>query len=520
MSKKSVLLLLGTCFMLFSSKKLAAQFYPDSNSCFSKAFNLKIKSNNRTFACGTLKLTVSYTGNPFIMWNNGNLGSELWVSESGYYQAAAMDSNGCYDTTASVYVDIQGQKPWAYSNNYNLEFCSGNSLQLSVVSKYKGKWNSGETTSSININKGGKYFFVSTSDSGCVDSSNMLDIKEISVSKPKLIITGKTIICPQDSVILEVKSGATISWYPYGYGTRIKPASTGNYYAIASEGSLGCTANSDTVNITIYEPHLENICMITNDSNTGRNLIIWDKTPAKRTQFYEVYREAIDFGKYDLIGKVNYSAKSQFLDTAVNPKQRSFTYYIKAIDSCGNGKEESAYYTHSTLHLTANIGVSGENNLIWAPYYGLYPITSYSIFRSNNAAAFKEIDKVPITKTSYSDLTPPTGTNRYYIGINADVNCNGNSGKIQFRSNQVQVGTLAANQLKNPSVNVYPNPANQWLTIETAQIGSIIMRDRIGKEILNVPVTSKSTQLDISAIPAGLYTLTVGSFHTPICINR
>jgi hypothetical protein len=292
------------------------------------------------------------------------------------------------------------------------------------------------------------------------------------------------------------------------------------YYAIATESSLGCTANSDTINITVYEPHIENICMITNDSNSGRNWIIWDKTPGKRTQFYEVYREAINFGQYDLIGKVNYSAKSQFLDTVVNPKQRSFTYYIKAIDSCGNGKEESAYYTHSTLHLTANIGVSGENNLIWTPYYGLYPIASYSIFRSNNSGAFTEIDKVPTTKTSYSDLTPPSGGNRYYIGINADVNCNGNSGKIQFRSNQVQVGTLASSQLTNPGIKIYPNPSSQWLTIETAQIGSIIIRDRVGKEIMNVPMTSQSTQLDISAIPAGLYTLTVGSFHTPICINR
>ena len=91
--------------------------------------------------------------------------------------------------------------------------------------------------------------------------------------------------------------------------------------------------------------------MVTVDSATGRNKLIWKVTPNQRTAYYNIYRESNFAGEFDLIGDADLTNAGTFLDTQVNPKQRPFTYYIDAIDSCNNKAEysKSVSYTHLTL---------------------------------------------------------------------------------------------------------------------------------------------------------------------------
>lgn len=494
-------------FSFFISASSSAQFLPDSNSCFSNNLKLELKNSARRItSCSEVKIEATFSkGNPYIFWNNGNSGSTLNVYQTGKYQAYAMDSAGCYDTTASVYVEIQKSYPTVYSNTFFNYFCSGGSLNLSVYNHNKGKWSSGETTNEIAVTKGGKYYYISTSDSGCKDTSNILEITEITVKKPSLKVIGNTTICKQDTTWIETSSANSISWYPFGYGNKIRASASGMYFAIASDPVYGCTANSDTVNITVYEPFAESLCMVTNDSNTGRNMLMWNKTPGKRTEKYEIYRESNTAGSYDKLGTVNYSATPRFIDSTSVPRQRSYSYYIKAIDSCGNGAEESIYYIHTTSHLTASIGVSGENNLSWSQYFGLYPVYGFAIFRSSNGGAFQEIDKVSSTKTSYSDLNPPTGSNRYYIGIIADVDCGTVKGTVTFRSNQVQFGTASINQVKNSVFRLYPNPASTGINVSSEFNTAYTIKDLSGRTVSEGILLKGNNEIGLNALTTGTY---------------
>ena len=506
---------------LFSSSAWS-QFFPDSSSCFSNAFNLKLNTSKSViFACQSIKLTAQYTGSPNIWWSNGNYGSELIVDYSGYYFAYAMDSSGCYDTTQQVYVDVQNQVPVVYSNTFYRSFCSGSSLKLSAYSTFKGKWNTGDTSNEITINKGGDYYYISKSTGGCIDTSSILTITEVTVDKPKIKVTGDTKLCLQDSVIIETTSKHNLSWAPYGYGNRIKAGMSGWHYAIATEGTLGCTINSDSVFITIYEPFAEPLCMITNDSSTGKNMLMWSKTTGKRTEKYEIYRESNAIGEYDKIATLSYSETPKFIDTTSNPKQRAYSYYLKAIDSCGNSAPESIYYTHTTAHLTANLGVSGENNLNWSSYLGIYPISSYAIYRSNKGGKFEEIGRVSSNKNSYTDLTPPSGSNRYYVAIVADVNCGNQVNRVQFRSNQVQFDAASIQGFEAATIaNIYPNPASEFVMVETMNAGNYSITDLSGRSIMTGELTKGENRIETKNILQGTYIFNFGNNSRLIQINH
>lgn len=506
----------------FFSSSAWGQFFPDSNSCYSNSYDLKLSTTKKTIVgCDYVKLSTTFTGSPFIQWSTGQFGSEIYVNYSGYYMALAMDSNGCYDTTQQVYVDIQNQVPIVWSNTFNQSFCKGSSLKLTAYSLYKGKWNTGDTTSEITVTKGGDYFFISTSDSGCVDSSSTLTITEVSVDRPKIKVTGDTKLCVQDSVFIETSSKHNISWYPFGNGERIRAGMSGWHYAIATESTLGCTAVSDSVFITIYEPFAEPLCMITNDSATGKNLLMWSKTAGKRTVNYEIYRESDAIGEYDKIATLSYNETPKYLDTTSNPKQRSYSYYLMAVDSCGNKAPESIFYTHTTAHLTASLGVSGENNLNWSSYLGIYPITSYAIYRSNGGKAFEEIARVSSNKNSYSDLTPPTGSNRYYIAIVADVNCGNNVNRVTFRSNQVQFDAASTENFDAMELTrVYPNPASQYIMVETATDGAFRISDLSGRDILVGSIKRGENRIETQELLQGTYIFSFGRSSKLIQINK
>lgn len=57
------------------------------------------------------------------------------------------------------------------------------------------------------------------------------------------------------------------------------------------------------------------------------------------------------------------------------------------------------------------------------------------------------------------------------------------------------------------SFSMYPNPANEWVTIENLQgaIGDLVLMDITGKMMTRQPITSSTMNLSLTEIPEGLY---------------
>ena len=56
---------------------------------------------------------------------------------------------------------------------------------------------------------------------------------------------------------------------------------------------------------------------------------------------------------------------------------------------------------------------------------------------------------------------------------------------------------------------VYPNPAHDKVFIRTANYSSVTVCDMLGQQVMQSALTGSTTTLDISALPGGVYFLTL-----------
>jgi hypothetical protein len=64
---------------------------------------------------------------------------------------------------------------------------------------------------------------------------------------------------------------------------------------------------------------------------------------------------------------------------------------------------------------------------------------------------------------------------------------------------------------KNDDILVYPNPANSYFTVETTQQATIEIFNMQGQLIKTLATTGNKTNLDVSALPSGVYVVEVKS---------
>ncbi len=510
---------LFSLFFLAALNNLSAQKW---FSCYTNQYNLKINSVQNIDTCDKeITLTVSYSGNPVgFYWSDGYSGTTRKVNASGHYQVYAFDSSYCADTSKTINVALNDNylNVSAYPSAEEIRVCKGQQVYLYCYSSGPFKWNTGDTVNSILADKSGNYYATATSKNGCKDTSNTVKVTFIEFKTIQIKSNTDTLVCAGDSVELELVtnlSGYKYYWSPFYQQNvkKIKGAYSGAYSIYAYDSLAGCGGYSNIINVTVKTAPVQNLCMVSVDSTTGRNKLVWKKNSGAGIVSYNFYRESNFAGEFDLIGSQTYSDPNFFIDSFSNPKQRPFTYYISAIDSCGGESEYSKYYAHTTLHLTASLGVSGENNLNWSDYLGIYPLNTYVIYRSNKGSSFQPIASVAASVKSYSDLSPPSGSNRYFIGIKANTECVDSSQVIY--SNMVAFGMLSDLDQTLNLVQIFPNPANSVINITNLKANSTIQLFNIqGKLIMEKKFSEENPSLNIEHLSNGLYTIKINGLKS------
>jgi uncharacterized delta-60 repeat protein len=264
-----------------------------------------------------------------------------------------------------------------------------------------------------------------------------------------------------------------------------------------------------------YPYNGEQICMVTVEAGTGRNQIIWEKTRGVNTAWFKIYKQNSVTIQYDSIGMVHLDSLSVFTDYNSNPNQQSASYSISVVDSCGNESYQSV--THTTIHLSANQGINNQVNLQWNAYDGFsYP--NFEIYRSNNGGAFVLIGSVANSSFSYTDLTPPGGTNYYYVAVTNPNGCNPSRAITKASSNildgQGNPVLLGIENIKSAGVLVYPNPAQNRFKIDVNSCAAttgytVKIINTLGQAVFNQAITQPLFDIDVTTWATGTYVLQV-----------
>lgn len=271
--------------------------------------------------------------------------------------------------------------------------------------------------------------------------------------------------------------------------------------------------NYPFISSTTYGETIPEICLVTVDSTSMHNLVVWEKPLSASIDSFLVYREV--GSNYIQIGSVPYDSLSQFLDVdiGIDPNVTSYRYKIAQVDTCGNTSSLSDY--HETIHLTTNQGINDEVNLIWDTYEG-FPFGQYNILRdSTSNGNWELLGSVTFNNISFSDFNPPLNGASYMIEVIPPNTCTSTKAvdHNSTRSNRGAVvggggGGQGLSDIQKGNIHVYPNPTNSKLTVELNQIElpcTITLKDMQGRVVYNAVANAQKMELDLSAYERGIY---------------
>lgn len=293
--------------------------------------------------------------------------------------------------------------------------------------------------------------------------------------------------------------------------------------------SNGCdTVYSNEIKLFVTQPFSkEEICLVTVDLETGKNLIVWEKTPDAGVEYYKIYRETDTAGIYIYIGIIPVDQLSVFVDEGSLPEEQQHLYKISAVDTCGSESDLSSY--HKTLFLQY-VGATGGVNLRWDNYEveGV-PINfkSYVIYRGTDSTQLTEVKTISGSLTSWTDPDPVASSSRQYyriagvisevcdpanlLGKKADSGPYSHS-MSNIEDNRFQTGMKDLKLAGD--LTIYPNPSADDATIcfpnPKKSEYQLIVRDLTGKMVLIISnIIEDKVVIERDKLKAGYYLVEV-----------
>ncbi len=271
------------------------------------------------------------------------------------------------------------------------------------------------------------------------------------------------------------------------------------------------------------------ICLVTVDTSTKKNMIVWEKSSGNTIDYYKVYKLTGSY--YDSIGWVDYDSLSLFIDQTSNPKVHADKYKISLVDTLGQESVLGAF--HQTMNLSKVRGASqSELTLIWNKYIeesGAFLIDYYYIYRGMDSANLQIYDSITGGLSSYNYNIYDGQDNEYFqVIIKKGTPCDPNLKKASAGPFSQSLSNLEDNRLKEDNIHnceankmhilTYPNPANDIVKIDiklnitsdlVIKVKNMIDQTLYTNKLSNIKTYTGT--IDVSNWPAGLYLMQVMS---------
>ena len=234
------------------------------------AFAMNISGPSAACSSSNPQLCAS-SGSFTYQWSNGSTSACITPAVSGTYSVVATNNNGC---TATASKGFTIYPPLNASINGPSSACTGSSVQLCATSGSNSYvWNTGATSTCINVNTNGMYSVTITDINGC--SANVSKVVTFS-SSINVQITGPPSGCTGSLATLCVPSGyASYAWNT-GATTECIDVGSDGTYSVTIHDQVGCVANG-SYNLAFSPPPVVNITGST--IVCAGSLVSWCATP-------------------------------------------------------------------------------------------------------------------------------------------------------------------------------------------------------------------------------------------------
>ncbi|MBI3134584.1 MAG: PKD domain-containing protein [Bacteroidetes bacterium] len=468
---------------------------------------------------GVISVSVLGGAPPYVIsWSNGDVLEDIFNLEAGPYEIFVTDANGCF---AAESFTIQEPEESVISIYSQPATCNGvNGEATAVINNGTPPFNYiwPNTTGSSNVTSGlapGVYELM------VIDGNTCLIQKEFVVNEqngPVIVtdsITDATCSGDLSGVYISTIGGTSPFSYTWSNATAAEDL-TGvlpGEYTVEVEGADGCSSYM-FFDVEMSAPDQTSICMVTVDTLTNSNIVVWNPVNSPDVVSYNIYKESSESGLYFLVANQSADSISEYYDYASNPAIRSWRYKVAAVDDCNNIAELSD--PHKTIHLTSNLGVGGVVNLIWDHYNG-FAYETYYIHRYHPSTGWMVIDSVGSLNISYTDLTPPSDSNLVYVvEVLPPAVCT--AFKVQdhnsSRSNKSAINMpggptdLGIEPVEKTALSIYPNPTSGMVQLMySSVISELRIYDLSGQLVYRTNNASNTLAVDCSGFARGVYTI-------------
>lgn len=471
--------------------------------------------------------SLQFDSVPYFSTPDGSIVSVIKVVGNKLY---AGTNSGLYRCTIEYPLAVVNSDDSVFNQNTAMVFDTSFNCDISAMCISNGELIVGGAFNLLNNPSAQNIIKIDVN--GNLDSAFALNVVNDYVMTLKSLWNGKIVIggaftTPKNKLASLNNDGTSDSLFNSNLGTSVDGLNTNvlglcipddnNIIVAGLFGSVNGVVSPNLVKVSNYANEVPSICLVTVDSVTGKNVLLWEKEATARIGQYNIYKEN-GTSVYSLIGTVPYSDFSSFVDTMSTPPNKSDRYKISAVDTLGI--ESSLSDSVRSIHLTISLSPNGDRNLTWNEAEG-YAVFKYYVRRGTSLSNFTLIDSTASsTQTSYTDTASITGPTYYLIET---INPNGcfptariNSAFYSVsRSNTFDLATVGVNPLpnQNSSVKVFPNPFNDYLTIQVPgenEKVTVQLIDAVGKSILNNTYASNQIRLQMPAgLSKGVYTLLV-----------
>ena len=348
------------------------------------------------------------------------------------------------------------------------------------------------------------------------DAHGCMSFRNYTITQPSVLattVTNTSVTCSNtDGTATAAPTGGntpyTYSWTGGGQTTQTATGLALGGYTVTVTDNKGCTATGNTSIAAITLP--TEMCMVSVDPLSTHNIVYWEKPVVTNIDSFKVYREDAT-NIYSYIGSVAYDSLSEYHDYGVDPNTTTKRYKISTLDNCGQESVKSNY--HNTIYIVDN----GSGQFTWNPLYTIEnsgnPVTNYLLMRDDNSTgSWAQVASTAGTQNTLVDPAYASYSNgNWRVETAWGITCTPTRASINTtRSNIKHTSVVSGinSQQDLDATNIYPNPANENVSIELKESilnANIRIMNSIGQLVYEQTIIATGNSKTIKQINTGNY---------------
>lgn len=489
-------------------------------------------------ADGAIDLSVSgMTGPLTIIWSNGYSTEDVTNLQPGSHIVWVTDASECTVVETFVVPTPDALELEIATQNSECNDATGSASVSTLTGgtePYEYSWNTGETDDDITGMPSGLYELTVTDANGCTVTRGCGISDNGAPYSENAHVIGAQCNQSNGSVSVDLVEAGTDPQFTWSSGQADTSAIwqlVPDVYTLNGTNTEGCSSYA-LFEVEPIAPARQQICIVTVDSATTTNLVIWEKNGDPAIDRFNIYRETMIAGQFQWIDSVSNDSESIFNDVIASPLDRSWKYRITAVDECG--VESMPSTAHKTIHLTTTDIGGGNFSVMWNFYQGT-TAPGYHFYRYSIPEGWQLITTTPAGLNSFTDSPTNTVGLDYMVDFDLSATCTADLQKSQdfnsSRSNKDRgmfsagEGTGDSNNglieapFGNGSVMLYPNPvtgSEAFIVLDDVAAADYRLLSLTGQEVSNGQLQEGITSLNVAQLEAGMYVLHLdnGNEHT------